>query len=178
MEFRKAMKADQTVIIKIIQQAQDYFRDQGIDQWQNGYPNPETVRRDITEENAYVLVSGKAVIGTVSVLFSGEDAYRDLYGGSWFSDGDYAVIHRIAIENGSKGAGFSSEIFRRVEELCLEKDIHSIRVDTHRDNLAMQKALEKNGFSLCGGIFLADGSPRVAFEKMVGHDSPLRPDHF
>ncbi len=35
MEFRKATEADLDGILKIIRQAQEYFREQGISQWQN-----------------------------------------------------------------------------------------------------------------------------------------------
>lgn len=167
MRFRQAVSKDQESILAIIRQAQAYFQKQGIDQWQNGYPNPETVRRDIGDGNAYVLTREDKVIGTVAVFFEEEEAYRDLYGGEWFDGGTYAVIHRIAMEDGCKGKGLSTEIVGQVEDLCQERGVHSIRVDTHRDNISMQRMLEKNGFSFCGGIFLADGSPRIAFEKII-----------
>ncbi|NLZ51738.1 MAG: GNAT family N-acetyltransferase, partial [Thermoanaerobacteraceae bacterium] len=38
MKFRKAVEADIDSILNIIRQAQNYFKEQGIDQWQNGYP--------------------------------------------------------------------------------------------------------------------------------------------
>ena len=41
----------------------------------------------------------------------------------------------------------------------------SIRIDTHRDNIPMQKMLNKNGFIYCGIIYLLDGKERFAFEK-------------
>ena len=31
----------------------------------------------------------------------------------------------------------------------------------------MQRMLEKNGFVRCGVIHLADGAPRIAFEKVL-----------
>ena len=39
MEFRKSVKSDIPEIMGIIKQAQDYFKEKNIDQWQNGYPN-------------------------------------------------------------------------------------------------------------------------------------------
>lgn len=39
MKFRKAAEKDINAIMNIINQAQNYFKEQGIDQWQNGYPN-------------------------------------------------------------------------------------------------------------------------------------------
>ena len=49
---------------------------------------------------------------------------------------------------------------------CLEH-CESLRADTHADNKIMQHVLEKNGFRKCGIIHLANGDPRLAYEKML-----------
>ena len=43
----------------------------------------------------------------------------------------------------------------------------SLRADTHADNKIMQHLLEKNGFTRCGIIHVADGSPRFAYQKLA-----------
>ena len=43
----------------------------------------------------------------------------------------------------------------------------SIKVDTHEQNLSMQKLLRKNNFEHCGIIYLQDNSKRIAFEKIL-----------
>ena len=47
MEFRKSVKSDIPEIMGIIKQAQDYFKEKNIDQWQNGYPNEEVINNDM-----------------------------------------------------------------------------------------------------------------------------------
>ena len=47
MEFRKSVKSDIPKIMNIIKQAQSYFKNQNIDQWQNGYPNENVINNDI-----------------------------------------------------------------------------------------------------------------------------------
>lgn len=42
-----------------------------------------------------------------------------------------------------------------------------LRADTHRDNLPMQRVLEKAGFSLRGVIYVEDGSERLAYELIL-----------
>lgn len=56
MEFRKATLSDANCILEIIRQAQAYLKSQGINQWQNNYPNLETIQKDIQEQIGYVLV--------------------------------------------------------------------------------------------------------------------------
>lgn len=72
MEFRKAVESDINSIMRIIKQAQDYFKEQGINQWQNNYPNLETIRNDISKGYGYVLINDGKIVGTVSVSFDGK----------------------------------------------------------------------------------------------------------
>ena len=52
-------------------------------------------------------------------------------------------------------------------EWCLKESGGDLRIDTHRDNIPMQKLLEKNGFVQCGIIHLSNGDERIAYEKVV-----------
>jgi len=167
MEFKKSVEADVDSIMKIIKQAQDYFKEKWINQWQNNYPNVEVISNDVAEKNSYVLLQNKEVVATAVVSFNGERTYESIYEGEWISNKEYAVVHRIAVDNNHKGLGLSSQIIKNVEELCIEKGVSSIKVDTHERNLSMQKLLRKNKFEYCGIIYLEDNSPRIAFEKIL-----------
>ena len=167
MEFRKAVETDINNIMDIIRQAQAYFRQQGIDQWQNNYPNYETIKNDIANEYGYVLLKDNIIVGTVAIIFDGEKSYETIYNGKWLYDGPYATIHRIAVHSQYKGLGLGSVILKNVEDICLNRGVKSIRVDTHEDNLSMQRLLQKNKFEYCGIIYLEDNSKRLAFEKLL-----------
>ena len=41
-----------------------------------------------------------------------------------------------------------------------------LRADTHAANLTMRHCMERAGFVYCGVIYVADGTPRVAYEKV------------
>ncbi|WP_373599174.1 GNAT family N-acetyltransferase [Paraclostridium bifermentans] len=166
MEFRKTIKSDVNNVMKIIKQAQDYFKSQGVDQWQNGYPNEETIENDIKNDESYVLEKDGEIVATTMLTFNGEPTYTSIQG-KWLSNDKYATIHRVAVDNTHKGKGLSSQIIKYVEKNCLDKGIHSIKVDTHEDNTSMQRLLEKNDFKYCGVIYLEDDSKRIAFEKLL-----------
>jgi GNAT superfamily N-acetyltransferase len=167
MEFRRAEEADVCSIMKIIEQAQVYLREQGIDQWQNNYPNKETICKDIDNKISYVLLKDNVIIGTVALIFDGEKTYDIIYDGKWLSNQEFAVIHRIAVDSDYKGLGLATIILNNIEQLCLEKNIYSIKVDTHYDNKSMQQLLTKNNFQFCGTIYLEDKNKRMAFEKLL-----------
>ena len=167
MEFRKAVESDVNNIMNIIKQAQAYLKEQGINQWQDNYPNVETISNDIADKNSYVLLKDNNIVATAAVSFDGEKTYDSIYEGEWISNNEYAVIHRIAVDSNYKGLGLSSQIIKNVEQVCLNKGVNSIKVDTHEENISMQKLLKKNKFDYCGIIYLEDRSKRIAFEKIL-----------
>ena len=167
MGFRKTTTKDINCVMNIIKKSQEYFKSQGIDQWQNDYPNPGVIQNDINNNNSYVLIKEGNIVATSAVSFDGESTYDKIYEGQWLSEEKYAVIHRIAVDDSYKGLGIAGKIINEVEKLCLEKEVKSIKIDTHQDNISMQKSLEKNGFKYCGLIYLTDGNKRVAFEKTL-----------
>lgn len=169
MKFRLANKSDVEEILNIIQEGQKFFKENGIDQWQNGYPNRETVLNDIDNVESYVLIDDENIIEGVCVIsFREEITYNKIYDGEWIGgDIPYGVVHRIAVRSSLKKKGFGSIMFKEAERICRERKITSLRVDTHEDNKPMQGLVKKNGFTYCGVIYLRDGAKRIGFEKFV-----------
>jgi GNAT superfamily N-acetyltransferase len=165
MHLRKALITELPIIWNILQQAIEQRKLDGSDQWQDGYPNEETIISDISKGNAYVLVDEQNVAAYAAIIFEVEPAYTAIRG-KWLSEDDYAVVHRVATSNAYKGKGIATALFGMIEKLCLEKDIYSIKVDTNFDNVPMLKILDKLSYTYCGEVFFR-GSPRKAFEKLL-----------
>lgn len=165
MRIRKSTENDVHDMMKLISQAQHYFKENNIDQWQNGYPNEDVILQDIKLQSSYVLEDEK-IIGTMFFSFDNDPNYSSIEG-HWLWDGGYGVIHRIVIEKDLKGKSLANELIYYACGLCKEKQVHSLRIDTHEDNASMRKLLKKNGFVECGIIYIDGILPRVAYEKMV-----------
>ncbi|MDR0348922.1 MAG: GNAT family N-acetyltransferase [Tannerella sp.] len=168
MIFRPALLSDLPSMMDIVRQAQEALKQSGVNQWQNGYPAPDMIRRDIENKHAYVLIEDDRIVAMESIIFNYEPAYDRIYDGEWLSKGTFAVVHRMAVDNRMKKRGIASFLLKKAEEMAVEKGIISVKVDTHESNVPMRRTLEKNGFTCCGRIFLADGNPRVAYEKLPG----------
>ena len=166
MEFRKSKVEDITEIMRIIKEAQEYFKSKGIDQWQDGYPNEDNLKGDISADESYVMLIDAEIVGTAAISFRGESTYDKIYEGEWLSDRKYGVVHRVAVSNEFKGQGISHKIMKFSEDKCKELGYSSIKIDTHKENFVMRGLLEKNGFEYCGIILLEDGAERVAYEKL------------
>lgn len=154
-------------MLEIIGQAQRYLRDQGIDQWQDGYPDEAVVREDIRLRQGYVLEREGKVLGIASIVFGGEPTYEVIYEGAWTTEAPYASIHRVALDEAARGTGAADEIMREAEAIVLARGVHAIRIDTHRENRVMRGMLGRNGYTPSGVIYLASGAPRVALEKKL-----------
>ncbi len=166
MIIRKSNQNDLKSIMDLIKQAQLYFKNQDIDQWQDGYPNEDVILQDISTQQSYV-IEDDYILGTMFFTFDNDPNY-DSIKGEWLTQNqNYGVIHRIVVNNEKKGMGLAKQLLDFAVHESQLNNIKSIRIDTHNDNQSMQRFLLKNGFQLCGHITLESGAPRIAFEKII-----------
>ena len=172
MEHRLAVLSDLDQIMNIISDAQLFMKQNGVNQWQNGYPTREICKEDISKDSCYVFTVEGSVAGVISVLFELEKSYQTVEDGAWLTgDAPYAAFHRAAVGEKFRGMGVANRMLLFAENLAVECGYKSIRGDTHRDNRAMRALLEKRGFAHCGTIHL-DGisdaeNERVCYEKLL-----------
>ncbi|WP_367925494.1 N-acetyltransferase family protein [uncultured Ruthenibacterium sp.] len=134
------------------------------EQWKTGGPTRAALEQDIRRGESYVCEED----GTLCAAFmfrapvaegETEPDYACI-NGAWAAPGPYGVMHRVAVATQGKGVvGFCID-------WCFAK-CGNLRMDTHRDNRPMRRALTKNGFVYCGVIRLGfDGSERLAYQKL------------
>ncbi len=165
MILRPATADELPAIWEIIQYAIEQRRLDGSQQWQSGYPNPTSLREDLDAGAAYVLEMDGELLLYAAILFTPEPAY-EVIEGRWLTDGPYMVLHRVAASPKAKGKGIATTFFQMAEDLCRERGIPSIKVDTNFDNTPMLRILDKLGYTYCGEVYFR-GSARRAYEKVV-----------
>jgi len=165
MKLRLASITELDTIWNILQQAIAQRKRDGSDQWQNGYPNEQTVIDDIQKGIGYVLVDNNIIVAYAAIIFGIEPTYIDIKG-TWLSNKDCVVVHRVATSEDHKGKGIATKLFLLIEDLCIENSVFSIKVDTNFDNIPMLRILEKLNYTYCGDIFF-NGASRMAFEKLL-----------
>lgn len=166
MEIRHSTLEDLNAIMYLVNEAKSYFKEHGIDQWQDGYPNEDSFKEDIKNQHSYVLVDQEKIIGTMYSAIESEPAYADIKNGKWLTDTPYGVVHRVVVEASYKGHGLANLLLEYAEDQLRDLHVKSIRMDTHQDNKSMQRFLKKNGFIYCGEISY-ENAPRIAFEKIL-----------
>lgn len=158
MEIRRSNLNDVHEIMRIFTSARQYMVANGNkDQWANGYPGEQIVTTDVCSGNGYVVISDGRIVGTFTFIVGEEPTYGIIKNGAWNYDRPYGTIHRVASDGTVKG------IAKLCFDYCFAK-MNYIRIDTHKNNIAMQTAIERYGFKKCGNIFVGDGSERIAYD--------------
>jgi GNAT superfamily N-acetyltransferase len=165
IQFRKTTQQDIPQIWEILQKAIQRRKEDGSNQWQDGYPNPEVIKNDVEKEAGFVLMDDEKVIGYCAVFINDEPAYADIEG-KWLTNDDFVVFHRVAVAEEYLGKGLAKEMMKFIEEFALDNSIYSVKADTNFDNLAMMKSFEKAGYTYCGEVYFR-GSARKAYEKVL-----------
>lgn len=163
--LRKADLSEIPFIWDIIKDAIQQRKDEGSSQWQDGYPNELSINNDIKNGYGYVLTEDETILAYAAIIFDKEPAYENIEG-KWLTNGDYGVVHRVAVSKLAKGKGIATKLFKLVEEVCLNNNVHSIKVDTNFDNVPMLKILDRLEYSYCGEVYFR-GAARKAFEKKL-----------
>lgn len=158
MEYsiRNAELADLKRIEEIYQYARDFMEKNGNPkQWGKTEPPVDVLIQDIERRHLFVVEALDQIHG-VFYFYVGEDPTYGYIEGKWCSDAPYGTIHRIA-GDGSGGILKTAVAFAKTK-------INHLRIDTHEDNHIMQRAILRQGFHRCGIIYVADGTPRIAYE--------------
>ena len=161
MKVIQAKKTDLENIMTIIANARTLMRNNGnANQWINGYPSKEIITKDIEKQEAFIIFENNEILGYFAFSKGNdpEPTYNEIEEGKWLNMLPYGVVHRLATSGKRKG------IAKTCFNYCFTKT-NNIKVDTHRDNLPMKRFFENYGFTYCGTIFVADGSPRAAYQK-------------
>lgn len=162
MEIRLAFPNEVDAIMQVIEEAKKCLVDAGSTQWQNGYPNTDTIIDDIISGQAYVALEEGELLAYAAVTKSPEKSYEAIYDGDWEGkETEYLVFHRIAVASDVQGQGVAQTF---LEGLIEGFDYLDFRSDTHAQNKAMQHIFEKLGFKQVGKVPV-DGE-RLAYQKI------------
>lgn len=156
--IRQAIQDDLPEIMGLYEASRAYMRRIGnAVQWTNGYPAQSIIERDIQLGKMYCVLNDQEVHGVFFWSVESDEFYSEIFDGAWYDDSPYGVIHRLA------GDGVIKDLGSIVIKWCLDQYSH-IRIDTHESNKPMLKIMRDLDFDYCGIVYVADGTPRLAFE--------------
>lgn len=162
---RLAKKSDVPAVMEVIEQGRARLKGLHVDQWQEGYPNEESIMQDVAKKQGHVFVKGGKIVAYAAIVFEPDPYYANI-NGNWLSDNPYVVVHRIAVCDRHAHQGIAKFILASAEKMAQKKAVPSFRIDTHHDNRYMRNLIRQCNFTLCGIVQVRDGK-RMAYEKRI-----------
>ena len=166
MIIRKAKISDLKGIMLMYNSCVKGMIENGIDQWDETYPNAEFITEDIISKTYYIAIENGIVIGGVTINQNQDKTYLAM---DWKDKSDsFLVVHRLAVkvEFWKNGIGKSLMLF--AESLVTERSLQSIRLDTYSGNPKTMNFYLRLGYTKLGHIYLKEGrNEYYCFEKII-----------
>ena len=158
MIIRKATESDLNTVFCIYEAARAFMKKTGNpNQWRDKHPPKEMLCDDVARGRLFVAEEEGVLYGAFALYADGDPVY-DALGATWLNDAPYIALHRVA-SNGEKRG-----ILRAFVEYALTVS-KNIKIDTHRENLVMQSALEKLGFRALGAAEIPGVGERILYQR-------------
>lgn len=138
----------------------------GIYQWVDHYPNREAIAHDMVMGCIYGLIDKDACHGVVTISNVQDEKYNTI---PWlYNEGLILVIHRLAVEPKVQGKGYARLLMDFAENIAVEKNAASIRLDAYSDNKRALRFYEQRGYVKRGEIFFPlRNAPFYCYEKQL-----------
>ena len=158
--IRLAETNDLPRLLEIYDTARSFMRRNGNPtQWPQDYPGQQRLLEDIAQQRLYGIEEQGRLCACFMLCAGPDETYAVITDGSWSRERPYGVLHRVA------GDGTYRGVVARCVAFAAER-FDYLRIDTHEDNLPMQRALAKEGFCYRGRITAHDGTPRLAYDRV------------
>jgi hypothetical protein len=114
MEIRQSTFSSYLEIVKLFEKAVSAMRSQGIDQWDEHYPNSGTLKNDLESGTMYAAVDEGNIAGVVTINEEQDPSYSTI---NWKIKADKVlVVHRLCIDPGNQGRGIAMRMMHFVEQ--------------------------------------------------------------
>lgn len=145
LEFIKAETTDFDAIFEMMKRAKAKSYEEGVFQWDDKYPNADTLYTDIVNSNMYLIKEGENTVGFFVYNSSCEDdLHNDI---KWLYPSDnWIFLHRMCIDPVCQGKGYGQSVIGKFISSIKQAGYNSIRLDVFSTNQAAIHIYEKFGF--------------------------------
>ena len=154
MIIRKANPEDTQQAGYALEKVKMQMQSEGIDQWDETYPNEFVLAKDIEKEEAFVLIENDKVLAFMTLNESYDKEYDDL---NWQTTTPFLIMHRLFVKPSAQGRGISSKMIAYAEKYACEHNYKSIRFDTFSLNDTANAVYTKKGYKLIGTVQFRKG---------------------
>ena len=155
MEIIKAIIKDTDEILNLIRSSSIKMYQEGIDQWDEIYPNKEIILNDIKNKELYVYKENAIILGIIVLNTFQDEEYKEI---DWkYKDKTPLVIHRLCIHPNSQGKGLAKKLLSFAENYAINNNYQTIRLDCFTKNKTATNLYIKNGYIIRGKVNFRKG---------------------
>jgi ribosomal protein S18 acetylase RimI-like enzyme len=164
MNIRPVRPQDLPDVMKLIRSCVRHMVSEGIDQWDEIYPDEATCAGDIGRHELFLLERDNHISGIITLNGLQEPAYQDV---QWHFSGKALVVHRLAVDPACQGQGIARELMHFTYECAEKHQYATIRLDAFAGNPRALALYERLGYRRAGSVLFRKGM-FWCFEIQVG----------
>ena len=166
MKIRKAKISDLGNIMIMYKSCVKGMIANGIDQWDETYPNIEVITKDIIEQTYYIVEIDEEIIGGINIDKLQDKTYLDI---NWEdTTNSFLVVHRLAVKEEFWNKKIGKYLMIFTEKMVIENGLKSIRLDTYSGNPKAMDFYRRLGYNELGSINLKPNKNEYyCFEKII-----------
>lgn len=162
--LRKASPADAAAVLMLVRDCVAAMRTAGIEQWDEIYPNTDSIARDIEAGTLDLLCEGEEIVACITVDQNMDPLWQGM---DWTTDGEPALaVHRLMVHPSQQGRGYAKLLMQHAETVARQQAARSIRLDTFLLNPAAMRLYPSLGYRQTGTAMMRKGE-FAGFEKLL-----------
>lgn len=155
-------------VIALTKRCGNHLRKNGIDQWDEDYPDFASIANDLETETLFAFRENDAILGIVVLNETQDEEYDEI---SWLTDSTARnlVVHRLAVDPIHQGRGIARKLMDFAENYARHNQYDSIRLDTFSQNPRNQRFYGNRGYTNLGSVYLKykKDHPYICFELIL-----------
>lgn len=140
--------------------------EQGIDQWDEAYPDAGDISSDIQEGTLTLVRRGGSLAAVYTLNRHQDNAYK--FGSFKDTSEGYLVLHRLCVHPHSQHSGIAAAALKHIEETAKKEGASSIRLDVFTKNPRAVKLYEQAGYEHAGDAYFRKGRFFLMEKQLIG----------
>ncbi|MFM8470831.1 MAG: GNAT family N-acetyltransferase [Limisphaerales bacterium] len=140
------------------------MRADGIEQWDEVYPDAAVFARDLAAGTLHVLREGNDLLGCFTLDTTHDPLWQEM---AWTVPSESAAaVHRLMVHPAAQGCGLAKQLMAHAESLARAQGFRAIHLDCFTANPAARALYERLGYRRTGTATMRKGL-FVCFEKQL-----------
>ncbi|MCE5171694.1 GNAT family N-acetyltransferase [Paenibacillus profundus] len=164
MTIHRAVPAELDDVMTLVRECTEQMHSQGINQWDENYPNAHILMEDIRSGWLHTYRDGEEIVGMMTLDENQEEEFEAI---SWRDQGGRALIaHRLAVKPSHQGQGIAKKLLAFADNYAQEQGYSSLRFDSYSKNTKAVELYKRLGYEVRGEIVYPSLEfPFYVFEK-------------